>query len=120
MLACRRTPDSHNTAAATLRKSLMLRTRLLAALVLLAPGLAQAAFIDHFATGDDIGLDKAPHLGTSSILVIPVIVDEDDLPTESEVLNQVTPFYGHGSSGFTFHNYYDKASLGRFNPMTVL
>ena len=37
---------------------------------------ARADYIDHFATSEDIGLLKVPHLGETRVLVLPVIIDD--------------------------------------------
>lgn len=92
-----------------------------ALLLTLGPSLATAGYIDHFATRDDIGKDKAPHFGTSHVLVLPVIVDEPGLPSEQALLQTAQPFFDPlAADGFTFSNYFRVASLGRFEPVTTI
>lgn len=84
---------------------------------LVTSGAARAGFIDHFAVADDVGVDKAPHLGRSRILVLPVVIDEPNLPPAAELVQQLTAFYDGAAAGFTFPNYFRQASLGRFDPV---
>ncbi|MEO0812988.1 MAG: hypothetical protein AAFY60_09000, partial [Myxococcota bacterium] len=86
-------------------------------LCFLTTATAHAGFVDHFATRDDVGVDKAPSLGRSRILVVPVIIEEANLPTEQTLLAAMSPFFGDEG---VFVEYYDVASLGRFTPQLVL
>jgi M6 family metalloprotease-like protein len=79
-----------------------------------AAGHAYAGFVDHLANTDDIGLDKAPHLGTSRILVIPIIVEESNLVKADDMLAEAESFYSDSAEGFTFVNYFRSVSQGRF------
>ena len=47
---------------------------------LLEVGAASAEPLDHFATTDDIGVNKVPHLGESHVLVIPHRTGETAFP----------------------------------------
>ncbi|MDP7038281.1 MAG: immune inhibitor A [Myxococcota bacterium] len=80
-----------------------------------ASGYAYAGFVDHLANTDDIGLDKAPHVGQSRILVIPIIVQESNLIGEEELLSASREFYGDSAEGFTFNRYFQSVSQGRFS-----
>lgn len=79
-------------------------------------GPAHAGYIDHYATSADVGVDKAPAHGRSSVLVIPVVVEEAGLPSEEVLLAGIDEFFALTGDGFTFRNYYRAASLERFDP----
>lgn len=83
---------------------------------------AAADFIDHFATSDDVGLLKVPHLGEIHIVVIPVVID--DLPfaqdTEAAFLDEVTAFFSPDAEGFAFTPYWQTQSLGRYRPIATV
>ena len=80
-----------------------------------AAGHAYAGFVDHLANTDDIGLDKAPHLGQSRVLVIPIIVEESNLVSGDELITSAKAFYETSDSGFTFNRYFQSVSQGRFS-----
>ena len=52
-------------------KSLRLAAVLLAGSFVCGSTTALAEPLDHFATTDDIGINKVPHLGESHVLVVP-------------------------------------------------
>ena len=78
-------------------------------------GHVHAGFVDHLANTDDIGLDKAPHLGQSRILVIPIIVEESNLLAGDELIASAKPFYETSDGDFTFNRYFQSVSQGRFS-----
>lgn len=87
-------------------------------LVLAVP--AHAGFIDHFATDEDIGRDKVPNRGHSRILIVPIIVDESNLPAGHTLVARAESFFAADSEPPAFRDYFRVASLGRFDAEAVL
>ena len=84
--------------------------RLLLLSLLIATG-ASADFMDHFVIREDVGPHKAPYLGPSEVVLIPVEVKGFpalDIPG-------FEAFFGPDFTG-GFVDYYRTASLGRFKP----
>jgi M6 family metalloprotease-like protein len=85
---------------------------------------AHADFIDHFADPHDVGEMKIPRVGTTHILVLPLVID--DLPfenpqhNEADFLADLHAFYDVDVPGFGFTHYYDTVSLGRFHPVVTI
>jgi len=84
---------------------------------------ASADYIDHFATRTDVGLYKVPSTGTTRVLVIPVIIDDQPFSTadEASFLAEISDFFAVDDrsvfdGGFRFTSYWEQASLGRFRP----
>ena len=79
---------------------------------------ARADYLDHFANPDDIGLLKIPRSGTTRVLVLPVIIDDQPFAEGSEAgfLEEVAAFYDPAVSGWAFTPYWESVSLGRFRP----
>lgn len=74
-------------------------------------GSARADYMDHFVIREDIGLRKAPYLGPSKTIVIPVQVAGHP-PLDMAKLQHF--FSAEDPNGFI--QYYRTASLGRFQP----
>lgn len=85
-------------------------------------GPARADYIDHFANPDDIGLLKIPRSGTTRILVLPVIIDDQPFAEGSEAgfLEELATFYDANAPGWAFTSYWQAASLGRFRPQATI
>lgn len=88
---------------------------------------ARADYIDHFATRADVGLYKVPSQGTTRVLVIPVIVDDQPFSAGSEAAfrAELDDFFAVDDrsvfdGGFRFTAYWEQASLGRFRPEAVV
>ncbi len=96
----------------------MIRSLALAAVVLLTSTAVHADFIDHFANPNDIGLLKVPRFGTTRVLVIPVVVDDQPFQQGSEqaFLDELASFYAPDAEGWAFTPYWEATSLGRFRP----
>ncbi|MEL6179571.1 MAG: hypothetical protein AAFS10_11495, partial [Myxococcota bacterium] len=78
---------------------------------------AQADYIDHFATTDDVGWAKVPAFGTSRILVIPVEVDG----LRALDLDRMERFFAPDTQGeFAFTEFYTRTSLGAYQPEAVV
>jgi len=96
----------------------------LVAIVALCAGapVAHADYIDHFAEPNDIGILKVPRAGTTHVLVIPIIVDDQpfDQGTEAAFLEEIAAFYDPAATGWAFTPYYEAASVGRFRPEATL
>lgn len=88
------------------------------AVCLLAAPLARADYIDHFANPNDIGLLKIPRSGTTRVLVLPVIIDDQDFAEGSEAgfLEELAAFYDPSAPGWSFTSYWQSTSVGRFRP----
>ncbi len=82
---------------------------LLAALLFALPPPARADFADHFARRDDVGQQKAPVLGKSRLLIIPVQVD-GHTPFDMAA----TRAFFEGGSPNGLRNFYKVNSSGRF------
>ncbi len=83
----------------------------LCAVLVLRPAPARADYMDHFAVRNDVGPRKAPYLGRSKLLVIPVEV-KGSAPID---LERVRHFFSPDDlQGFV--HYFRTASLGRFEP----
>lgn len=85
------------------------------ALLLFSGAWVRAGFVDHFVVPDDVGRNKVPRMGTSRILVIPVIVEDLKKPDLARWKKFFTAREGIG-----FSPYYKAASLGRFTPEAVM
>lgn len=83
---------------------------------------AGADYIDHFATGDDIGMLKVPHTGETRVLVIPVLVDNQPYQQGSDgaFLDEMERFFDPEATGFAFTPYWVTQSLGRFRPVATV
>jgi MYXO-CTERM domain-containing protein len=86
--------------------------------VALSCSVAHADYIDHFANPDDIGLLKVPRFGTTKVLVIPVIIEDQPFQQGSEqaFLDELDAFYDPNAEGWAFTPYWEATSLGRFRP----
>ena len=96
----------------------MNRSRQRAALLLLIFGsgateqAAQAEPLDHFATTDDVGLNKVPHTGESHVLVVPHRSGKSEFPaTRLADLQRI--FNPAGGPG-TFRDFWRTTSNGRY------
>lgn len=98
------------------------RGRLLVALCALASSLASsgagAYALDHLQTSDDIGLSKAPHEGTSHILVIPTRVGVTAFPRAQ--LSALERYFDPDGGPGTFRHYWQVQSRGRYDPIPHL
>lgn len=92
-------------------------TGLLALLLTLLPSLAGANALDHLITTDDIGENKVPHLGTSSVLVIPMWVGG---PFPPDLLRVMRTYYRPEGGPGTFRGFWQAMSGGRYDPIPVL
>jgi hypothetical protein len=90
----------------------------LVSLVAFTSTVARADYIDHFANPDDIGLLKVPRFGTTKVLVIPIIIEDQPFQQGSEqaFLDELAAFYDPAAEGWAFTPYWETASLGRFRP----
>lgn len=88
---------------------------LLLMLALAAPTAARADFADHFARRDDIGEKKAPVLGKSRLLIVPVQV-AGHTPFDMEATRAF--FESDAPNGL--RNYFRISSNGRFELETVV
>ena len=79
---------------------------------------AYAGFVDHLKNPDDIGAAKVPRFGHSRLLVIPVNFDTSRRP--SLPMKPLRRFFANDGEGFTFRNYFNVNSLGRFQAETEL
>lgn len=102
----------------------MNRSRQRAALLLLIFGsgateqAAQAEPLDHFATTDDVGLNKVPHTGESHVLVVPHRSGKSEFPaTRLADLQRI--FNPAGGPG-TFRDFWRTTSNGRYDPIPTL
>lgn len=79
---------------------------------------AHADFVDHFATGGDVGLMKVPRSGEVPILVIPVVVD--DLPGAEGFEDEVRAFFAPDAHAPSFVAYYRVTSRDRYRPQPIV
>lgn len=102
-------------------RSTALSLCLLAAALSTASG-ARADYIDHFATGGDIGLLKVPHQGETRVLVLPVLIDDltYEQGNEAAFLAELEAFYAPDAEGFAFTPYWQTQSLGRYRPVVTI
>src|SRR4051812_14382715 len=87
------------------------RMRRLLPLLFLLPAVARADFMDHFVIREDVGPHKAPYLGPSEVVVIPIEV-KGFPPLDAAALEKF--FSADDPGGFV--SFYRTASLGRFQP----
>lgn len=90
-------------------------SRLAFALLLLAPVVGRADYMDHFAQRDDVGPRKVPSLGEARLLLIPVEV-KGFPPVDRARLER---FFSPDAEG-GFVRYYETASLGRYRPRVTV
>lgn len=80
---------------------------------------ARADFADHWATDGDVGTNKAPRLGASRLLVVPVEVrNQGYAPLDRGALERF--FTERSTTEFRFRSYFETASQGRFTPEVVV
>lgn len=96
-----------------------MRYAFLAAALCAAPA-ARADFIDLYANTQDVPENKAPRVGNSNVVVIPVQVDFGNFhPIDMDRLHVF--FEGaHGTTDLTFRRYYETASNGRYHPTVTV
>jgi M6 family metalloprotease-like protein len=85
--------------------------------------LLSGDYIDHFADPDDIGLMKIPREGATTVLVVPVFVEDQPFQRGSETTFQgeIDSFYDPNSSEpFNFSDYWSTLSLTRWTPTAVV
>ena len=89
-------------------------TKLIAAVLLAAATGARADFIDLYADKLDMPRNKAPRVGRSKVVLIPVEIDNAGYdPIDQE---RVRAFFGQDTgAGLTFSSYYDAASGGKLH-----
>jgi hypothetical protein len=80
---------------------------------------ARAEFADMMARQDDVGEYKAPRLGRSRLLVLPVEVRGNGVPAVPRE-RLVTFFETKSDAEFRFASYFEAASSGRFQPEVVV
>lgn len=90
-------------------------SRLFLFIVAVTGSLARADYMDHFVLRDDVGVHKAPYLGTTKVLLIPVEVA--GFPAFDRAA--LESFFSADHSG-GFVRYYQTASIGRYNPQVTV
>jgi M6 family metalloprotease-like protein len=91
----------------------VLRLSLIA--IVCAGSLARADYMDHFVVREDVGPHKAPYLGDTKVLLIPIEVAGHP-PIDEEALRHF--FSPDDPNGFV--HFYETASLGRFRPRVTV
>ncbi len=89
--------------------------RLLSLVALCAASLARADYMDHFVQREDVGPRKAPSLGDSKVILIPIEVAGFP-PIDVAALEAF--FSPENPNGFV--RYYETASLGRYRPRVTV
>ena len=119
-------PSAVRNAATRSRPPAALARIVAAVFVLVAAGAARADYIDHLAALDDVGKMKVPRRGAPTLLVIPVVVE--DQPFEGGVdedawLAANLAFFAGGDDAvaagepFDFPSFWARQSLGVYAPV---
>jgi M6 family metalloprotease-like protein len=73
----------------------------------LSASVARADYMDHFKVREDVGVHKAPYLGPTELLVMPVeVAGHPALP-----MAEINDFFANA-----FPHYYETVSFGRYTP----
>src|SRR4051812_41551666 len=93
---------------------------IVASLLVFSAASARADFIDLYSNPFDVPQNKAPRLGKSSVLLIPVQIDAGKYqPVDMDRLHAF--FEGaYAGGGLTFTRYYELASSNRFHPAVTV
>jgi M6 family metalloprotease-like protein len=88
--------------------------RFLLSVLLVCSLSSRADYMDHFVNRDDVGIHKAPSLGKSKLVLIPIEV-QGFPPINRDLLEL---FFGRDPKGFVA--FYKTASLGRYQPEVTI
>lgn len=92
--------------------------KILAALLLTTAFAARADFTDLYADTTDIPQNKAPALGHSNVVLIPVQIDFGNAPAVD--MDRLHAFFDGTGAGLTFPRYFEIASSNRYHPTVTV